>query len=192
MRKGTSLSFNADSIGCGGGKRFLGFTQELRPNFEFFLSCGIPGEMEGERYKKSPELVLQAVNHMPKMEAPCEFITWKRWDKLEESDAPEVVVFFATPGILSELFTLANFEEAEPNGVLAPFSSGCGSIVTYPYLEKDFDRPHAFLGMFDVSARPFVPKTMLTFAVPMKKFTKMVKNMAESFLITSSWNKVRN
>ena len=46
--------------------------------------------------------------------------------------------------------------------------------------------------MFDVSARPFVPKTMLTFAVPMKKFTKMVRNMAESFLITSSWNKVRN
>jgi len=148
--------------------------------------------MEGERYKKSPELVLQAVNHMPKMEASCQFITWKRRDKLEEYDAPEVVVFFATPDILSGLFTLANFEEAEPNGVLAPFSSGCGSIVSYPYLEKDFDRPDAFLGMFDVSARPFVPKTMLTFAVPMKKFTKMVRNMAESFLITSSWNKVRN
>jgi hypothetical protein len=29
----------------------IGFTQELRPNFEFFLTCGIPGEMEGERYK---------------------------------------------------------------------------------------------------------------------------------------------
>ena len=42
----------------------MGFTQELRPNFEFFLSCGIPGEMEGERYKKSQELVLQTVNHM--------------------------------------------------------------------------------------------------------------------------------
>jgi hypothetical protein len=35
--------------------------------------------MEGERYKKSPELLLQAVNHMPKMEAPCQFITWKRF-----------------------------------------------------------------------------------------------------------------
>jgi hypothetical protein len=80
--------------------------------------------MEGERYKKSPELLLQAVNHLPKMEAPCQFITWKRWDK-------------------------------------------------------------------DVSVRPFVPETMLTFAVPMKKFTKMVRNMVESFLTTSSWNKVR-
>ena len=90
---------------------------------------------------------------MAKMEAPCQFITWKRSDKLEEYDAPEVVVFFATPDILSGLCTLTNFEEAEPNGVLAPFSSGCGSIVSYPYLEKDFDRPHTFLGMFDVSAR---------------------------------------
>jgi hypothetical protein len=61
--------------------------------------------MEGERYKKSPELLLQAVNHMPKMEAPCQFTTWKRWDKLEEYDAPEVVVFFAAPDILSGLFT---------------------------------------------------------------------------------------
>lgn len=27
------------------------------PNFEYFLSCGIPGKLEGERYKKTPELV---------------------------------------------------------------------------------------------------------------------------------------
>ena len=83
----------------------------------------------------------------------------------------------------------------ERRGKLEMLKAGCATLsrpTCYPYLEKDFDRPHAFLGMFDVSARPFVPKTMLTFAVPMKKFTKMVRNMAESFLITSSWNKVRN
>ena len=191
VRQGAPLSFNSDSIGCGGGKRFLGFTQELRPNFEFFLSCGIPGQMEGERYKKSPELVLEAVKNMPKLEAPAPFITWKRWDKLEESEEPEVVVFFATPDVLSGLFTLANFDQEEPHGVVAPFSSGCGAIVTYPYLERATDRPRAFLGMFDVSARPFVPKTRLTFAVPMQKFAQMVKNMDESFLTTSSWGKVK-
>ncbi|MFH1123174.1 MAG: hypothetical protein V1758_05880, partial [Pseudomonadota bacterium] len=47
VRKGRSLCFEADSVGCGGGKRYLGFTQVMRPNFEYFLSCGIPGEMEG-------------------------------------------------------------------------------------------------------------------------------------------------
>jgi hypothetical protein len=45
--------------------------------------------------------------------------------------------------------------------------------------------------MFDVSARPFVPKDVLTFAAPMSKFTRMVANMEESFLITPSWAKVQ-
>ncbi|MBW2029019.1 MAG: DUF169 domain-containing protein [Deltaproteobacteria bacterium] len=89
------------------------------------------------------------------------------------------------------LFTLANFDEAEQNGVIAPFSSGCVSIVHYPYLEKTADRPRAVLGIFDVSARPFVPSERLTFSVPINKFCSMVYNMAESFLITGSWDKVR-
>jgi len=45
--------------------------------------------------------------------------------------------------------------------------------------------------MFDVSARPFVPRDMLTFAAPMSKFTRMIDNMEESFLITPSWAEVQ-
>jgi hypothetical protein len=45
--------------------------------------------------------------------------------------------------------------------------------------------------MFDASARPFVPSTVLSFAVPWPKFVRMVDNVEESFLITKSWNKVR-
>ena len=52
VRQGQSLSFEKESVGCAGGKRYLGFADHLRPNFEYFLSCGIPGKMEGERYKK--------------------------------------------------------------------------------------------------------------------------------------------
>ncbi|MBK5102171.1 MAG: DUF169 domain-containing protein, partial [Desulfobacteraceae bacterium] len=101
------------------------------------------------------------------------------------------VIFFAQPDVLSGLFTLSSFDEVEPNGVFAPFSAGCGSIVQYPYLEKDSDRPRSVIGMFDVSARPYVPKDTLTFSVPMNKFMRMIENMDESFLITQSWSKVR-
>ncbi len=66
VRNGQSLCFDVDSVGCGGGKRYLGFVQTMRPNFEYFLSCGIPDEMEGERYKKSPGLVREQ---------------WKMWKK---------------------------------------------------------------------------------------------------------------
>jgi len=62
--------------------------------------------------------------------------------------------------------------------------------VYYPYLEKDSERPRGVLGMFDVSARPYVPKDTLTFSLPINKFERMVENMNESFLITQSWQKV--
>lgn len=191
VRGGKSLSFEADSIGCGGGKRYLGFNQQMRPNFEYFLSCGIPGEMEGERYKRTPEMVREIMKNMPVFKAPARYIVFKRFDALEEADRPDVVIFYAKPDVLAGLFTLSSFDEVEPNGVFAPFSAGCGSIVLHPYLEKDAERPRCVIGMFDVSARPYVQKDDLTFAMPMSKFRRMVENMDESFLITSSWEKVR-
>jgi len=190
-RKGQSLCFDVNSVGCFGGKRYIGFSTQLMPQFEYFLSCGIPGELEGERYKKSPDLVKEVMGNTPSFKAPARFIVFKRWDKLEESDEPSVVIFFAKPDCLAGLFTLANYDEAEQNGVIAPFGAGCSSIVMYPYLERGSQRPRAVLGMFDVSARPFVSAETLTFAVPMNKFDRMIDNMEESFLITPSWKKVR-
>jgi len=190
-RKGSSIAFDVGAIGCFGGKRYFGFTEGFKPNFEYFLSCGIPGEMEGERYKKSPEIVREVMRNMPQLKAPGQYIVFKRWDRIEADDKPDVVIFFAYPDILSGIFTLANFDEIEPNGVYAPFASGCSTIVTHPYFEGSAKRPRAVLGMFDVSARPFVPDNTLTLAIPMNKFEKMVANMEESFLTTESWKKVK-
>ena len=191
VRKGRSLCFDVNSVGCPGGRRYLGFAEGLMPNFEYFLSCGIPGKMEGERYKKTPELVKEVMKHSPSLKAPARFIVFKRWDMLEKSDNPEVVIFFAHPDVLSGLFTLANFDEVEPNGVFTPFGAGCSTIVQYPYLEKDSSHPRGVIGMLDVSARPFVPGDVLTFSAPINKFTRMIENMEESFLITKSWDKVQ-
>jgi len=190
-RRGTSVCFDSGSFGCFGGRRYLGFGQELAPNFEYFLSCGIPGKLEGERYKKTPELVKEIMAKVPNYEAPGKFIVFKRWDMLEASDEPDVVVFFARPDVLSGLFTLANFDVGDLNGVYSPFSAGCGSIVQYPYLEKESDVPKAVLGMFDVSARPYIPDDVLSFSMPMAKFATMLNNIEESFLITASWEKVQ-
>lgn len=191
VRKGRSFSFNADSIGCPGGRRYLGFAERLTPDFEYFLSCGIPGKMEGERYKKSPELVKEIMKNWPSFRAPKPFVIFKRWDNLNEEDNPEVVIFFARPDVLSGLFTLANFDESDPEGAITPMGSGCSSIVSYPYLEKDSPHPRAVIGMFDPSARPYVPKDVLSFSVPMEKFVTMIKNTEESFLITDTWKKLQ-
>lgn len=191
IRRGHSLAFDVNAVGCAGGKKYLGFAEGLMPNFEYFLSCGIPGKMEGERYKKSPEMVKEFLRQMPSLKAPAKYIVFKRWDKLEAKDNPEIVIFFAEPDVLAGLFTLASYDEEEQNMVIAPFGSGCSSIVQHPLLEAKSPRPRAVIGMFDVSARPFVPKNLLTFAAPMSKFVRMVNNMEESFLITPSWEKVQ-
>ena len=59
--------------------------------------------------KKTPEIAAEFLKHVPTFKAPGKFIVFKRWDRLEELDKPEVVVFFAQPDVLSGLFTLANF-----------------------------------------------------------------------------------
>ena len=73
------------------------------------------------------------------------------------------------------------------NGVLTPFGSDCSSIIYYSYLQRESDHPRAVIGMFDISARPFVSKYTISFIAPMQKFNDMVSNMNESFLITNSW-----
>jgi uncharacterized protein (DUF169 family) len=192
VQKGESMALDVDTVGCPGGKRYLGFAENLMPGFEYFLSCGIPGRLEGERYKKTPEMVKEYMEkHAPVVKAPGRFIVFKRWDHLEAGDNPEAVIFYARPDVLAGLFTLASFDEAEQNMVIAPFGSGCASIVQYPYLETKSAAPRAVIGMFDISARPYIPADTLTFAAPLSKFTRMVDNMEESFLITSSWAKIQ-
>ena len=191
VRQGHTFVYAANSPGCMGWKRYTGFSQTLRPNFEYFLSCGIPGEIEGERYKKSPGLVRRYLESHPVLQAPGRFLVLKRWDKLAAQDLPFAVIFFASADVLSGLFTLANYDRSDPHGVIAPMGAGCSTIVNYPYWEAQSDQPRCVLGMFDVSARPQVSETLLTFTIPIARFEQMVANMDESFLITASWERVR-
>ena len=191
VRNGESMAFSRDTINCPGGRRYLGFEKTIRPEFEYFLSCGIENRMEGERYIRTPELVRELMKNQKNLDIHGKYIVCKRWDMLEESDTPEVVTFFAKPDVISGLFTLANFDQSEPNSTFTPFGAGCSSVVHYAYLEKDSTRPRAVIGLFDVSARPCVEAGLLTFSVPMVKFVKMIGYMDESFLITGSWEKVR-
>jgi uncharacterized protein (DUF169 family) len=190
VRKGRSIAFSADSLACAGAKQYLGYTDTVRPGFEYFLSCG-NDQIEGERYIRTPELVKELMKNQKKLPAGGRNIVFKRWDRLTENDDPEIVIFFARPDVLSGLFTLANFDQPDPNGTIVPFGSGCGSIVHYPLVESLQERQRAVIGMFDPSARPYVPEDVLTFSVPVKRFLRMVDYMDESFLITETWSAIK-
>jgi hypothetical protein len=157
VRAGTPLCLSAESRMCGGAMRYLGFNEDFHmPDLAYFLSYGIPGRMRGERYKKSPEIVRESERQTPPFRAPAPFLVLKRWDKLLKGDKPDVVVFVDGMDVISGLFTLANYDETDPNGVICPFGSGCSSIVYHPYMEIRSPHPRCVLGMFDISARPFV------------------------------------
>lgn len=55
VRRGESVYMQEECVNCRGGKRYLGFSQPMFPGFECFLSHDEKGE--GERYKRTPELV---------------------------------------------------------------------------------------------------------------------------------------
>lgn len=188
--RGETLSFSKDTIGCAGGVRYSGFPTTLSANFKYFLSCGIPGKLEGERYKKTPELVEQYVRDMPVPRAEGRFLVFKRWDCVEAEEDPEAAVFLGNPDTISGLFTLANFRALDQLAVITPFCSGCGSIISYPLAERDREVQKGIIGMFDVSARPFVKRHFLSFSAPMKKIQQMCEDMDESFLTTDSWKRV--
>ena len=193
VRAGETLSLGAESLLCGGAKRYFGFTAEMpMEDFDYFLSTGIPGKLRGERYKKSPEIVRESMKHSPSFEAPGAFLNFVRWDRLSDADEPQVVLFLGNQDVVSGLFTLANFDEVEPNAVMCPFGSGCSQIVFHPYLELRSSRPRCVIGMFDISARPYLGENVLSFAVPITKFERMVGNMEESFLSTDAWARLFN
>jgi len=190
-RAGHPLAFSESSMGCEGGARYGGFSDRLRPHFDEFLSCGLPGVVEGERYKKTPDLVRQVMAAAPPFRARGRYLLAIRWDRLEAADAPDVAAFFAPPDVLAGLFTWANFEEPHPFGVIAPFGAGCATLLQYPYAELDAPSARAVLGTFDVSARPCLPSGLLSFAVPLPKLARMVADADECFLTTEAWAKVR-
>ncbi|NLD57658.1 MAG: DUF169 domain-containing protein [Methanomicrobiales archaeon] len=190
-RNGTPLAFDAGSVTCGGGKRYSGFSREQAPNFRYFLSNGKEGVVDGERYKKSPEIVDAWEKNIPPFDAGGKRLVFTRWDQLTEADNPEVVIFFSRPEVISGLFTLANFDRSDPFGVITPMGSGCATIVYYPLLEQQKDDPKVVMGMFDPSARKCVPLDVMTIAFPMKRFEQVVGFMEESFLTTGTWETVK-
>ncbi|MBW6536899.1 MAG: DUF169 domain-containing protein [Mariniphaga sp.] len=54
--KQKSLVYNAEQVACGGAKRYLGYTEKMRPGFEYYLSCGYE-KIQGERYLQTPEQI---------------------------------------------------------------------------------------------------------------------------------------
>ncbi len=133
---GETVYFDKNHFGCPGGAYYMGFFESPRPNIEQFLSCGIPGRMEGERYIKTPELAKEYIEKVKPRPAPSTYCVFKPIEQFHGNEKPEIVVFFASPDILSGLFTLTNYALERTDGVYTPFGSGCSAILAHPLKES--------------------------------------------------------
>ena len=51
VREGHAFVYSSKNPGCLGGKRYTGFSQKLRPDFEYFLSGVFPERWKGSAIK---------------------------------------------------------------------------------------------------------------------------------------------
>lgn len=190
VRKGTPMSVNGEHPGCMGGAFSLGWNESMRPGFEEFLSHDAEGR--GERYKKTPELVRALIAERKFIPATGKYCIFIKLEDLPEDITPEVVAFYADPDGISGLIWLASYGRPGQNATIAPFSAGCGSIVSEPRAQALEAEPKAVLGMFDPSARQLMEPDFLTFAVPYGMFIEMVENLPGSFVEIDPWLKIKN
>lgn len=143
-----------------------------------------------EKYKKTPEMVVDFVNELQIPRTDKAYLHFARIDKIPSFDEVEGLLFLPTPDILSGLATWTFFDNNASDAVAAPFGSGCCSVITQTIIENRKQGKRTFLGFFDPSVRPYFEADLLSFTIPMSRFKEMYHTMRESCLFdTHAWGK---
>ncbi|MDR2891960.1 MAG: DUF169 domain-containing protein [Deltaproteobacteria bacterium] len=163
--------------------------------------------LEGEGFKKSPELVLEYCKRSPRLEPRDSHVLIRPLTDLDggsaakqsssnasdpgKANAPDVVIMLADVHQLSALTNLANYGRPGSDNVIIPFASGCQSIGLYPLHEGTQEQPRAVVGLIDIAARLYLRKLLgrelISFAIPWKLYVEMESNVEESFLTRRAW-----
>lgn len=221
--KGRIACSDKNTFGCVGGGVGLGFGNQYKnffggeECFRYFLSQGNKNWpkgldtgtelkqymqddfhasfMNGEGFKKTPELVSDFAKNLPMREVPARFVVFKPLSLLDpEREKPVSVIFFADTDQLSALVILANYARKGNENVIIPYASGCQTIGIYPYREHDSENPRAVVGLTDISARVFIRNMLgdglMSFTVPYSMFREMESNVEGSFLERPIWKEI--
>jgi len=181
--EGNALTLTAETVQCGGGGLYTAF-RPMPERVPLFVS-------ETEHYKQRPEQVRAYVESLEIEITERPYLNFVRVDKLDSWEGVEAVVFFATPDVLSGLCSWVFFDNNAEDAVVTKFASGCAAVISFATTENHKHGRSCFLGMFDPSARPLVPKNELTFAVPMSRFKEMLTTMPDSALYQKAFSIVK-
>lgn len=181
---GKQLCFSADLPGCGGAACYLGF-KKPSDNAGGFLA-------ENEKYKSCVEYGKAFYKEIQALEAKDNYIILARIQDIPRDIKIEVINLWVNAEALTGLVTLANFDRATSNNVSIPFASGCQSIWTIPYKEKNEQTPKAVVGGMDPTMRKYISPETLLFSLPSERFMELAGNVSRSFLLGNDWGNLIN
>lgn len=187
--KGRLAIFDDNTTTCVGGKVGLGFQRFQLGHIEYFLSTGETGNSDGEFYKKNPNLALDYVKNLPKIESK-NYLVFQPLDQLKHGDIPEIVIFLVNTDQLSALVQFVNYDKSTQDNVRIDFASGCAQAVLHALKETESINPKCMVGLTDPSARKYVDKDLLSFSIPYKRFLELEDQVEESFLTKETWQQI--
>lgn len=190
-RMKTAAFFDRERFGCLGGAFYLGF---LKPQLDFiayYISSGIPNQIQGEHYLESADVSRHFFQEVDPRPAPARYCVFKPISQFSAEEVPELVIFFARGEVICGLNQLAVFVTNDFEAVSSPFGAGCTNIVSWPLKYQAEGKLKAVLGGWDPSDRKFMKPDEISFTVPFEMFSRMIFRWSESFLKTPTWDIVR-
>ncbi|HOX46009.1 MAG TPA: DUF169 domain-containing protein [Myxococcota bacterium] len=178
--------FGKPSHGCPGLQRSLGLGGPYPPWMANFLTDGKNGAPMGEGLKASPALAQEYLDRARRLTPSGDSLLLGPL-RLEAWPAVRSVTFFADADRLSALMTLAAYWSAEPDEVIAPFSSGCGLLWRELVLGG---RERAVLGCTDVAMRKYLPRELMSLTVGPERLERMLGYPDDAFLGRSWWREL--
>ncbi len=189
--QGAAAGLSREQFGCLGGAFFLGYNAPQLEGIVHYVSTGIPGLMEGERYIDSPANCRAFFEAIDPEAATATHAVFKPLDQFGKGEIPLLVLFFARPEVLTGLHQLVMFLTNDAQAVVSPFGAGCTNLVTWPLKYLAARETKAVLGGWDPSARQWFKPDELSFTVSYACYKEMVDRWPESFLTGHAWKTVR-
>jgi uncharacterized protein (DUF169 family) len=182
------MSIVQKGCGCVGGQWWSGFSPRAPKGLTFFLSKGREGIFGGraERYKKDTKVASRLFKDPGPviLDQNTRYIVFRRLKEIPDEQEIEYVLFFIEPTNIAQFSTIANYSRHIPNVFRAPAGSGCMSILNYPLLMEE-EEPDAIMGIWDMFARRFLPKNILSLSIRRWFAEDLANDIPESFLAYS-------
>ena len=181
-KKNIPSVFSYHNFGCPGCRFYLGFVQELSLFNHYFTTTGFPGLYKGERFGPTPGSSKKHAALLKGIHPKAKYVIFEPIEKRSCDIEPELVIFFCNTEVLSGLVGLVRFVTDQADSVQSPFTSGCGSLFSWPikFMREGLEK--AVLGVFDPSARSYMALGDMTLSIPYSLFIKILTHFKNSFI----------